>query len=100
MNSHGAAEYAAGYASKAEAPDQKKLQTIFMKSITNLQEQGNMINDKQRLTTAAKSVIGSTQVGAVQAIYFILGLPFVISSRTVINVNPCHGKSLYKVKLT
>ena len=92
MNSHGAAEYAAGYASKAEAPDQKKLQAIFIKTITQLQEQGPMITDRERLNTAAKSVIGSTQVGSVQAIYFILNQDFVISSRQVIGTNGSHGK--------
>lgn len=91
MNSHGAAEYAAGYASKAEAPDQSRLQTIFIKAITNLQEKSVMITDRQRLTVAAKSVIGSTQVGSVQAMYFILNQDFVISSRKVININPRHG---------
>jgi hypothetical protein len=93
MNSHGAAEYAAGYASKAEAPDQKRLQAIFIKAITNLQEIGSMVTDRQRLTIAAKAVIGSTQVGSVQAAYFILNQPFVISSREVLNVNPSHGKN-------
>ena len=88
MNTHGAAEYAAGYASKAEAPDQKKLQKIFIKAITNLQERTSFVTDCQRLGAAANAVIGSTQVGAVQAIYFILDQKFVISSRKVISVNP------------
>lgn len=88
MNSHGAAEYAAGYASKAEAPDQKKLQIIFVKAISNLHERSPMVTDCQRLNAAAQSVIGSTQVGSVQAMYFILSQDLVISSRTVINVNP------------
>jgi hypothetical protein len=87
MNSHGAAEYAAGYASKTESPDQKKLQAIFIKTITQLQERGPSITDRDRLNTAAKSVIGSTQVGSVQAIYFILNQAFVISSRQVISTN-------------
>jgi hypothetical protein len=91
MNSHGAAEYSAGYASKAEAPDQKNLQSIFVKAISNLHENGYMITDRQRLNIAAKSVVGSTQVGSVQAIYFILNQKFVISSRQVININPIHG---------
>ena len=88
MNSHGAAEYAAGYASKAEAPDQKKLQKIFVKSIVNLQERTPFVTDCQRLNAAANAVIGSTQVGAVQAMYFILDQKFVISSRNIINLNP------------
>lgn len=96
MNSHGAAEYAAGYASKAEAPDQKKLQAIFIKTITQLQERGPMITDRDRLNTAAKSVIGSTQVGSVQAIYFILNQDFVISSRQVITTNGSHGKQSHE----
>ena len=91
MNSHGAAEYAAGYASKAEAPDQKKLECIFIKAISNLEEKGCIITDRQRLTVAANSVVGSTQVGSVQAIYLILGQDFVISSIKVISFNPCHG---------
>lgn len=92
MNTHGAAEYSAGYASKAEAPDQKKLQAIFLKSIANLTESNSMVTDRQRLIAAGKSVVGSTHVGSVQAIYFILNQDFVISSRTVISLNPYHGK--------
>ena len=88
MNTHGAAEYAAGYASKAEAPDQKKLQKIFMKAIVNLQERTPFVIDCQKLSAAANVVIGSTQVGAVQALYFILDQKFVISSRNVTNLNP------------
>ena len=92
MNSHGAAEYSAGYASKAEAPDQRKLQKIFINAISNLQERLMMVTDSQRLTAAANAVIGSTQVGSVQAIYFILDQKLVISSRQVINVNPIKCK--------
>ena len=88
MNTHGAAEYAAGYASKAEAPDQKKLQKIFIKAIVNLQERTPFVTDCQKLSAAANAVIGSTQVGAVQALYFILDQKFVISSRNVTNLNP------------
>ena len=94
MNSHGAAEYATGYASKGEAPDQKKMLTILTKALTNLNERGPMVTDRQRLSIAAKSVVGSTQVGSVQAIYFILNHDFVISSRKVIHVNPKNGKIL------
>ena len=97
MNSHGAAEYSAGYASKAEAPDQNKLQAIFVKAISNLHEDGSMITDRQRLNIAAKSVVGSTQIGSVQAIYFILNQKFVISSRQVIDINPIHGKDDQKL---
>jgi hypothetical protein len=94
MNTHGAAEYAAGYASKAEAPDYNKLQNIFVKAIATLYERNPMVTDCQRLTAAAQSVIGSTQVGAVQAMYFILGQKLVNSSRTVININPIKSKSI------
>ena len=95
MNSHGAAEYAAGYASKAEAPDQRKLQKIFVKAIANLNERSPLVTDCQRLTAAAQSVVGSTQVGSVQAVYFILNQKLVISSREVINVNPSQSKWTY-----
>jgi hypothetical protein len=92
MNAHGAAEYSAGYASKAEAPDQKKLHKIFVKAISNLYERSPNVTDCQRLSAAAHSVIGSTQVGSVQAIYFILDQKLVQSSRQVINVNPIKSK--------
>lgn len=95
MNTHGAAEYSAGYASKAEAPDQKKLSAIFLKAISNLTEINTMVTDRQRLAVAAKSVVGSTHVGSVQAIYFILNQDFVISSRNVIRINPYHGEKNY-----
>lgn len=92
MNAHGAAEYSAGYASKAEAPDQKKLHKIFVKAISNLYDRSPNVTDCQRLSTAAHSVIGSTQVGSVQAIYFILDQKLVQSSRQVISVNPMKSK--------
>ena len=92
MNSHGAAEYAAGYASKPEAPDQKRLQILFMKSIANLQDRDPHVTDRQRLAAAGQAVVGSTQVGAVQANYFILDQQFVISSRNVISINPSKSK--------
>lgn len=92
MNTYGAAEYAAGYASKTEAPDQKKLQNLFMKSISKLQERDTYLTDRQRLVAAGQAVVGSTQVGAVQANYFILDQKFVISSRNVLSINPIQSK--------
>lgn len=97
MNTHGAAEYAAGYASKAEAPDHRKLQNIFTKAISNIQERTSMVTDCQRLAAAGNSVIGSTQVGAVQAMYMILGQDLVISSRNVINISPLQSKSINNI---
>ena len=87
VNTHGAAEYAAGYASKPEAPDQKRLQILFMKSIANLQERDTHDTDRQRLAAAGQAVVGSTQVGAVQANYFILDQKFVIIVVVVIQIN-------------
>lgn len=91
-NSVGAAEYCGSYAGKVEAPDQEKKINLFHKKIHFLQESCESITDRQQLSAVANAIVGSTQVGSVQACYFLLGQPFVISSRNVINVNPLHRK--------
>jgi hypothetical protein len=46
-------------------------------------------------------MLSATSVGQVQACYFLLGLPFVLSSRLSINLNSLHRDKLYlKVKTT
>lgn len=92
LNLVGAAEYCGAYAAKAEAPDKERMTNLYNKKLSYLQESGEGITDKQRLKAVANAIVGSTQVGSVQACYFLLGQPFVISSRKVINVNPLHRK--------
>jgi hypothetical protein len=90
LNLVGAAEYCGAYAAKVEAPDQERMTNLYNKKLSFLQQSGEGINDRQRLVAVANAIVGSTQVGSVQACYFLLGQPFVISSRRVINVNPLH----------
>ena len=91
-NSVGAAEYVASYASKAEEPDKKKLANIYSKKIAYLEELNSHVTDRQRLYAVGSAILGSSQVGSVQACYALLGLKFVKSSRDVVNVNPLHRK--------
>jgi hypothetical protein len=92
LNLVGAAEYCGAYVAKAEAPDKERMMNLYNKKLAYLQQSGEGITDRQRLVAVANAIVGSTQVGSVQACYFLLGQPFVISSRQVLNVNPLHRK--------
>lgn len=91
-NTVGAAEYAATYSSKAEEPDGNLMRNAFVRQMASLALKTPLIKHRQRLTAVANAVISATQIGTVQACYFLLGLNFVISSREVINVNALRGK--------
>ena len=93
-NQVGAAEYCASYASKAEAPDSAMLKNLVTRKIANLILQSQSITDKQRLSIVANSLVDSTQVGAMQACWTLLGLPFVQSSRGVLSINTAVSKDV------
>lgn len=88
----GAAEYSADYSSKVEAPDETRLSKMFAKKLARYREYGEFVTDRQKLQAVGNAVVSSSQVGAVQACYMLLGLPLVISSTTVLNVNPLPSK--------
>ena len=94
-NTVGAAEYVASYAAKSEEPDYNVMKNLYIKKIEYLREINEPITDRLKLKAAGNAVIGSTQVGSVQACYFLLGLKFVTSSRQVLNMNPLHSKLIY-----
>jgi hypothetical protein len=87
-NKVGAAEYSASYSSKYEAPDSELLQNLLIKKFAELEARDEPTTDRARLKAVAQSVLCSTQVGAVQACYALLGLPFVDCNRTVDFINP------------
>jgi hypothetical protein len=91
-NTVGAAEYAASYSSKAEEPDGNLMRNALVRQMASLALKTPQIKHRQRLTAVANAVISATQIGTVQACYFLLGLNVVISSREVINVNALKGK--------
>ena len=72
-------QYCASYISKGESADFKLFRNVFSKKILNLEK------DRDYLKAVSNSLIEATAIGAVQALYVLLGLDFVISTRTVQN---------------
>ena len=91
-NSVGAAEYVASYASKSEEPDKKLMSNLYAKKIAYLESLSTHVTDHEKLNAVGNAIVGSSQVGSVQACYSLLRLKFVKSSRRVINLNPLHRK--------
>jgi hypothetical protein len=91
-NSVGAAEYVASYASKTEEPDKKLMGNLYAKKIAYLESLSAHVTDREKLNAVGNAILGSSQVGSVQACYSLLGLKFVKSSRQVVNLNPLHRK--------
>lgn len=91
-NSVGAAEYVASYASKSEEPDKKLMSNLYSKKIAYLESLNTHVTDREKLNAVGNAILGSSQVGSVQACYSLLGLKFVKSSRQVVNLNPLHRK--------
>ena len=89
-NQIGAAEYVASYATKHDLPDFKLISNFLYKRLQNA------FTDQKRLQAVATSVIDSTTVGSVEAIYLLLGLELVEKSRDVDNINPLHRNQIRK----
>jgi hypothetical protein len=96
-NSVGAAEYVASYASKSEEPDKKLMSNLYAKKIAYLESLNTHVTDREKLNAVGNAILGSSQVGSVQACYSLLGLKFVKSSRQVVNLNPLHRKCNNKI---
>lgn len=96
-NSVGAAEYVASYASKSEEPDKKMMTNLYSKKIACLESLNTHVTYREKLNAIGNAILGSSQVGSVQACYFLLGLKFFKSSRQVVNVNPLHRKCTKKL---
>jgi len=79
----GAGSYVASYSSKAEAPDSNIMMKIMMRSLTNPEHRTH--RDLFRAT--ANGMLGSVQVGATQAMFVLLKLKFIHSSRTTSTLN-------------
>ena len=89
-NQIGAAEYVASYATKHDLPDFKLISNFLYKRLQKA------FTDQKRLHAVATSVIDSTTVGSVEAIYLLLGLDLVEKSRDVENINPLHRNKIKK----
>ena len=92
---HGAAVYAASYSGKAEEPDKVLLNKILMKKMEQIAYLGD-VSQSAKMKAVAEAVLASTKIGSVQACYSLLSLPFVISSRKVLNINPLPKCNVYQ----
>ena len=90
-NQIGAAEYTASYALKNDLPDFKLLSNFLYKRLLNAS------TDYKRLNAVATAIIDSTTIGSIEAIYLILGMDLVKSSRDFENVNPLRRDKMKKV---
>ena len=106
-NDVGAAEYAASYSGKQEAPDTTILQKLVAKKFATLRGQIDTSSaagdhrhaDRLRLKAVGNAMLESSQVGAVQACYVLLGLKFVEKDQTVEFINALERKKLNKTLL-
>ena len=89
-NQIGAAEYVASYATKHDLPDFKLISNFLYKRLQKA------FTDQKRLQAVATSVIDSTTVGSVEAVYLLLGIDLVEKSRDVDNINPLHRDKIRK----
>lgn len=80
---YGACVYCASYASKAEEPDCSKMASLIGRALSLRVDPS--AKDIFRITLNA--LLRSTTVGATQAAWHLLNLPFVRKTKTVINVN-------------
>ena len=79
----GAGSYVASYSSKAEALDSNITMKIMMRSLTNPEHRTHY--DLFRAT--ANGMLGSVQVGATQAMFVLLKLKLIHSSRSTSTLN-------------
>ena len=86
-NVSGAAEYIASYNTKQDEPDHRVIDNLYASKLAKLRLRGEAIEFQSHLRAAANAVISAQHIGTVQACYTLLKLPFVQSSRQVININ-------------
>jgi hypothetical protein len=80
--------YSASYISKPEEPERTKVIRKIDQYLNYRAEQTHAAPTLQdRLRSVCDAILGSTTVGACQANYFLLGLPFVECSRRFLDVN-------------
>jgi hypothetical protein len=89
-NITGAAEYVASYTTKHDLPDFKLISNFLYKRLQKA------FTDQKRLQAVATSVLDSTTVGAMEAMYLLLDLDLVEKTREVDNINPLHRNQLSK----
>ena len=86
----GAGSYVASYSSKSEAPDSDIMMKMMMRSLANPEHRTH--RDIFRAT--ANAVLGAVQVGATQAMFVLLHLKFINSSRSTITLNTLHREDV------
>jgi hypothetical protein len=99
-NKRGAAEYCTSYALKAEEPDRDSLSKFLIKFYNNKQLEGTSLTLKDHYKAVGLSLLHATPITTVQACWFLLGLPFVYKSRTIISVNTSPIQLLSSVLIT
>lgn len=92
----GAGSYVASYSSKAEAPDSDIMMKMMMRSLANPEHRTH--RDIFRAT--ANAMLGAVQVGATQAMFVLLNLKFINSSRSTITLNTLRREDVTQRVLT
>ena len=90
----GTVEYIGGYISKVERPDFDKVGNIYIKKIAGISRKGLNPSDQQKLNAIGAALLESQIVGATQMCFFLIGLPFILYSRTVEVINSLPKKDL------
>jgi hypothetical protein len=99
-NKRGAAEYCTSYALKAEEPDGESLLKFMIRYYINKELEGETISRKDHYKGLGYSLLNATPITTAQACWFLLGLPFVYKSRTVVSVNTLPTQLLPSVLIT
>jgi len=101
-NTNGAVEYTCGYISKNKEPDEKMMVNIFTKKLAYAVEHSDNgdATRRQQLNAAGVAIASSQQVGTVQCTYTLLGLPYVLLSRSVFTISPAPTSQLTKNLIT
>jgi len=95
-NLTGAAEYIATYNSKQDDPDFRAIDNLYANKIANLRLWKATLQERDHLRAAANAVCSAQHISTVQAVYTLLRLPFVQSSRKVTNINCLRRKDMTK----
>jgi hypothetical protein len=75
------------YSSKAEAPDQKLLTKNILNMLAKEDAAGLHEVTRKKLYLASVAIFSSREISMQEIGWYLLGYPFVIATRTVIDIN-------------
>ena len=84
-NPYGTAVYSCWYSSKPEAPDQTVLCNKFLQFLAK--EKNTPEFTRKKLFLAANAVYFSREISFQEIAWYLLGFPFVIRSKTIVEIN-------------